>query len=78
MHEHALDRDAVRPMFGHQRGDRGVDALQSHHHVVADHIHAAAGHVALGTAATVDDPIAGALRARIQAKHPAVVRHQPN
>ena len=34
--------------------------------------------VALGAAAAIDNPIAGALRAWIQAKHPTIARHQPN
>ena len=76
MHEHALDGDAVGPMFGHQRADRGIDALQPHHHVVPDHVDAAAGHVTLTAAATIDDSIAGALRAWIQTEHATVARDQ--
>ena len=72
MHEHPLDRDHVRAMLGHQRADRGVDALQAHHHVATGHVDAAAGNVALAAGTAVDDAKAGALRARIEPEHPAV------
>ena len=72
VHEHALDRHLVRPVFLHQRSDGIEDLAQPGREFRPAHRDVATGDVALAAAGgAVEDAVAGAPRAGVQPQHPA-------
>ncbi len=74
MHEHTLDRDFVRPVFGQQRSHGIENTSQTQQEIAAADTDAAVGDVPLARGATINHTVTSTDRARIEAEDAALHR----